>query len=340
MKELIVYPNPLESQFVDSPIPEPGDDEVLIKVVVSGCNPKDWKYPAWQNKKFNSGDDIAGYIEKVGKNVFEFTKGDKVAAFHTMLTPYGSFAEYAISDAHTTFLLPESTSFEEAATIPLASLTAVYALFSTLKLPTPWIPATTEIPVFINGGSTAVGAFAIQLLKLANVGPIICTAGSAAKVAEEYGADFVIDYRGKSPEQVGAEVRSHLKPGQSLFKALDTVSENGSNMIMAAAVDNTPESMVVMVLPKNNPTFYEAQLINFKQILVSMAHGEEAYNRDLAYVFMRQFSKWLAEGKFKGHPYVVVEDGLAGVGKSLQSMIEGKVSGFKYVYKIADTPGL
>lgn len=99
-------------QIVDSPIPEPGEDQVLIKVVVSGSNPKDWKLPEWTGKVLNQGDDIAGVVEKVGPNVTEFKPGDRVAAFHEMMAPHGSYAEYAIAWSHTTFHIPEKTSFE------------------------------------------------------------------------------------------------------------------------------------------------------------------------------------------------------------------------------------
>ncbi|GFG10578.1 conserved hypothetical protein [Aspergillus udagawae] len=84
MKEVINLAGPTV-KFVDSPIPEPNDDQVLIKVVVSGSNPKDWKVPdlvasgvtipgmAPEIKKgVNQGDDIAGIIEKVGPNIVEF----------------------------------------------------------------------------------------------------------------------------------------------------------------------------------------------------------------------------------------------------------------------------
>lgn len=60
----------------------------------------------------NQGDDIAGVVDKVGANVTEFKPGDRVAAFHEMLTPSGSYAEYAIAWAHTTFHIPKATSFE------------------------------------------------------------------------------------------------------------------------------------------------------------------------------------------------------------------------------------
>lgn len=60
----------------------------------------------------NTGDDIAGIVHSVGSNVWEFKPGDRVASFHEMLTPGGSFAEYALGRQHTTFHLPSKVSFE------------------------------------------------------------------------------------------------------------------------------------------------------------------------------------------------------------------------------------
>lgn len=60
----------------------------------------------------NTGDDIAGVVESVGENVFEFKKGDRVAAFHEIATPGGSFAEYAVAPENTTIRIPKSLSFE------------------------------------------------------------------------------------------------------------------------------------------------------------------------------------------------------------------------------------
>lgn len=99
----------------DTDIPAPEAGHVLIRVVVSGTNPKDWKMPPlWprDGTPANQGDDIAGYIEAVGEAVMGFHKGDKVAAFHQVMTPHGSYAEYAIAPAHTTFHIPARTSFE------------------------------------------------------------------------------------------------------------------------------------------------------------------------------------------------------------------------------------
>lgn len=60
----------------------------------------------------NQGDDISGIVHEVGENVVEFKKGDRVAAFHEMMMPGGSYAEYAVSWKHTTFFLPKDISFE------------------------------------------------------------------------------------------------------------------------------------------------------------------------------------------------------------------------------------
>jgi NADPH2:quinone reductase len=112
MKEAIIDQT-LTAIIRDVEIPTPQPGQVLIRVAVSGTNPKDWKLPKWQTDcVMNQGDDIAGYVEAVGEGVLGFRKGDKVAAFHEMLSPNGSYGEYAIAWEHTTFHLSEKTSFE------------------------------------------------------------------------------------------------------------------------------------------------------------------------------------------------------------------------------------
>lgn len=98
----------------DTEVPAPQPGQVLIRVVVSGTNPKDWKVARWrpESPPLNQGDDIAGYVESVGEGVVGFKKGDKVGAFHEMMAPYGSYGEYAIAWEHTTFHLTAKTSFE------------------------------------------------------------------------------------------------------------------------------------------------------------------------------------------------------------------------------------
>lgn len=97
----------------ESPVPSPGPHEVLVKVMVAGVNPKDWKFPSIAETPHNSGDDVAGIVEDVGSCVWEFTKGDRVAGLHAFPEPYGAYAEYAILPDHQMFRLPPNISFEE-----------------------------------------------------------------------------------------------------------------------------------------------------------------------------------------------------------------------------------
>ncbi|KAK9487558.1 hypothetical protein V1527DRAFT_459860 [Lipomyces starkeyi] len=161
----------------------PGDDEVLIKVEVSGSNPKDWKYPLYSKRPHNSGDDIAGTIVSIGEVRCRVQARRPCCWIPQMRAPHGSFVEYAIAYAYTTFHIPASVTFEEASTVPLASLTAAYGHWEVLCLPTPWRPAPTEeIPLLVYGASTSVGIFDI---KLAGIGPIIGVAGSCSRVVLE-----------------------------------------------------------------------------------------------------------------------------------------------------------
>lgn len=71
MLEVTISEGP-KAHIIESPIPTPRENEVVIKVVVSGSNPKDWKFPKVNSSNKNEGDDIAGIVHQVGKNVLEF----------------------------------------------------------------------------------------------------------------------------------------------------------------------------------------------------------------------------------------------------------------------------
>lgn len=100
-------------------VPTPGRGQVLIKVMVAGANPKDWRIPLWiGDKKFpappetNQGEDAAGIVIEAGPGVTDFVQGDRVAAFHTILEPHGTYAEYTIAEETATFLVPPTLSFK------------------------------------------------------------------------------------------------------------------------------------------------------------------------------------------------------------------------------------
>ncbi|GKT63820.1 groES-like protein [Colletotrichum tofieldiae] len=335
MKEAIIHPGP-RVELIESPIPRPGPSQVLIQVIYSGSNPKDWKVPELLNRPLNEGDDIAGIVEEVGAQVHEFKKGNRVAGFHAMSTPGGSYAEYAIAEAHTTFHLPEKTSFEEAATIPLAAMTAAIGMYAKLNLPEPWKKPSKGFvgtPLLVYGGATAVGAFTIKLARKSGIHPIIAVAGRGAPFVESLldsgKGDTVIDYR-EGDASVVEEVKRALG-GRKLLYAFDAVSERSSFDNILEVLE--PEGKVTYVLPKNGvdkaPFDGDTGFTN-----VGVAHGKLS---DFAYLWFKYMAKGLQDGWFSGHPLEVVPGGLNGLESALKDLKAGKASAVKYVFKIEET---
>lgn len=155
--------------YTDIPIPKPADDEILIKVMVSGINPVD-TYIRNGNSggelPFTSGSDGAGIVEEVGSTVKRFKKGDRVLAIFTS----GSCAEYCTAKECHSVPLVESLSFEQGAAIGIPYATAFAAVHIKAKV-------KKEDTVLVHGASGAVGIAAIQILKGQGC-KVIGTAGS------------------------------------------------------------------------------------------------------------------------------------------------------------------
>lgn len=266
----------------------------------------------------------------------EFKPGDRVAAFHRMMTPCGSYAEYAVSPEHTTFHIPNKTTFEEAATIPLAAMTAAIGLHVRLGLPQPWRPADKPIPLVIYGAGSAVGAFALQLAKKSNIHPLICVAGRAQTFVTQFlepgKGDVIVDYR-NGDDAVVKGLKDALK-GEKLYYAFDAVSEKNSYKNIAKVLE--PDGHITLVLPGKKYEEIPAS-VDKSTTSVGTAHNG---NEDFAYVYYRLFSRGLQEGWFKAHPQQVVPGGLGGIQKALENLKEGKASAVKYVFRIEDTEGV
>ncbi|KAM0451140.1 hypothetical protein ACHAPV_010141 [Trichoderma viride] len=341
MKEAIVTgfeDDSLEVQIHESQIPKPNSTQVLIKVIVSGSNPKDWKGPARipaQNNT-NTGDDIAGVIEAVGSSVVEFRPGDRVASLHKLKTPHGSYAEYALGEEHSTFMLPEKVTFEEGATIPLAAMTAAIGLFNSLALPEPWcqhaaLREQVKGGIVVYGAASAVGSFAIKLLRKADIHPIIAVAGKGISFAEglinRSKGDVIIDYR-EGDDAIIKGIKQGIRDGESLRYAFDAVSQGTSYLNISKALE--PDVILTTVTPGHDYSGLPAR-IRLVQTNVTTAH---TIYKDFATGWFRLFYYGLKDGWLKGHPYEVVPGGLEGLQHGLESLRDGKASGSKYVYRI------
>ncbi|KAF4768055.1 hypothetical protein N7455_000357 [Penicillium solitum] len=352
MKEAVVSKDlKVTIQDVDFPtIPTP--DHLIIKVHVSGSNPKDWAV-AERFPGINQGDDIAGIVHSVGSNVTEFRPGDRVASFHEMLSPHGSYGEYAVGRADTTFHIPEQVSFEEAATIPLAGMTAALGLYQRLNLPLPWRPAQNRLPLVIYGAASAVGAFAVKLASLSNIHPLICVAGQGGSFVETLidrsKGDTVVDYR-NGDDAVVASLREALGDGEKLEYAFDAVTGKGSYQNLTKVLDAHIGKIAVVLARKEYETIPDSVELSYTQ--VGRVHSSSypgikrekrlvgALNdEDFGSMMYKFFARGLSKGWFKGHPYEVVPGGLEGIERALHDLKAGKASAVKYVFRIAETDG-
>ena len=174
--------------------PTPGDDEVLIKVRAAAVNPLDshlMKGKPYTMRLFfgltkprttRPGRDVAGQVTAVGKSVTQFTPGDEV--FGVCL---GAFAEYACASEAKVVKKPASVSFEQAASSPVAGLTALQGLRDHGHLE----PGQR---VLINGASGGVGTFAVQIAKSMGAEVTGVCSTRNVEMVKSLGADRVIDY--------------------------------------------------------------------------------------------------------------------------------------------------
>jgi len=186
-------PDVLEFQEVDEPVVK--DDEVLVRVRAASANPRDWHFmrglPYFMRLQFGLrkpkctalGSDMAGQVEAVGKTVTRFRPGDEVFA-HVLA---GGFAEYTCVSEDFLGLKPANLTFEQAAAVPLAALTALQGLRDHGRI-------QPGQKVLIIGASGGVGTFAVQIAKLfgADVTGVCSTRN--VDMVRSIGADHVIDY--------------------------------------------------------------------------------------------------------------------------------------------------
>jgi len=184
------YGKSSQMNIEDSPRPHIRTDEVLVKVLAAGVNPIDWKIRAgWmkgsQPETFplTIGQDMAGEVSTVGRDVSQFKVGDQVFGFGS-----GSYAEYAAAGADQIALKPKSIDFVTAASIPTACLTAWQALMDVAKV-------SQGQTVLIHGAAGGVGSFAVQIAKWKDARVVATAAAGDVSYLQGLGADQVVDYR-------------------------------------------------------------------------------------------------------------------------------------------------
>ncbi len=240
--------------LMELPVPVPGPDEVLIRIKAAGVNPVDYKIREGYLKdaiphRFPviPGWDASGIVEKVGSQATRFAPGEAVYAYcRKALVCGGTYAEYVAVPEECVARKPARLSFEEAASVPLAALTAYQALFDAGKL-------CRGQSVAILGATGGVGGFAVQLAHNAGAQVIAVAGKQNREYALSLGASAYVDY---SSEDVAASVQHHVPGGVDL--AFDCVG--GEAKQKSAALIRRGGRLVSILRNEPTPDLKEKQL--------------------------------------------------------------------------------
>jgi NADPH:quinone reductase-like Zn-dependent oxidoreductase len=202
-------PDVLQLQEVAKPAPQ--DEEVLIEIHAASVNARDWRFmrakPFFirlvpggflQPKNKILGADVAGRVEAIGSNVRQFKPGDEVFGYLPSATGRGTFAEYVCANEKAITLKPANLTFEQAAAVPEAAMTALQGLRDNGNI-------QPGQKVLINGASGGVGTFAVQIAKAFGAEVTAVCSTRNLEMVLSLGADHVIDYKVEDFTQNGQQ---------------------------------------------------------------------------------------------------------------------------------------
>jgi NADPH:quinone reductase-like Zn-dependent oxidoreductase len=202
-------PDVLQLQEVAKPAPK--EDDVLIKIHAASINSRDWRLlrakPFFirlmpggflQPKNKILGADVAGRVEAIGRYVKQFKPGDEVFGYLPSATGRGTFAEYVCANEKTITLKPANLTFEQAAAVPEAAMTALQGLRDNGNI-------QPGEKVLIQGASGGVGTFAVQIAKAFGAEVTAVCSTRNLEMVRLLGADHVIDYKVEDFTQNGQQ---------------------------------------------------------------------------------------------------------------------------------------
>ena len=232
-------------KLIEQATPSPGYGEVLVRVRAASVNPVDIQtrrgdYKSAVTLPARLGVDCAGIIEKVGEGVADLKVGDEVFYVPRLLENEGSYATHHVEKASIVAKKPVSISFEQAATLPLASGTAWECLVERGRL-------KKGDKVLIHGGAGGVGVYAIQVAKYFGAHVVTTASADNADFVKMLGADVCYDYRSES---LYADLQRDYSAGFDIV--LDTVGQKTiENSLSLLAAAGRLVSIVDMSVPQN-----------------------------------------------------------------------------------------
>src|SRR5438477_567354 len=267
--------------------PEMREDDVLIEIHAAGVNPLDSKIRDGEFKRLLPyrlplilGNELAGFVIRVGSRVRRFKPGDEVYA-RPDKNRIGTFAELIAVREDDLAIKPKSLTMEEAASIPLVGLTAWQALVEKAKL-------KKGQKVLIHAGSGGVGTFAIQLAK--HVGATVATTTSTANIdfVQRLGSDIVIDYKKEDFAHVlrDYDVVLHSLDKVTLEKSLRVLRPGGQLI----SISGPPDPEFARQLGLSRILELVMRLLSFRIRRQAKSHGI-----NYSFLFMRASGRQLTE---------------------------------------------
>jgi NADPH:quinone reductase-like Zn-dependent oxidoreductase len=318
----------------DWPVPQPGPNQVQIRVTVAGPNPHDQK--ARDRGLFIAehlpavlSNDVVGQIVAVGSDVTDFSIGEKVFG-QAGISPgsaQNGFQEYAVLDTDFIAKIPDGFTEDDVASLPTNILAPVIAFFSPslLGLPAPWYSAAPvsgqkDKTILILGGGSNCGKFGVQLAALAEFGRIVVVGGSETEL-KSYGATHVIDRHG-TPSETVARIREVV--GDDLLYAYDAINPLATQVIGINALSSTKKGKMARLLPIGPIDESQVQKKKAGYELLDVL-GLSHLHAELSKSFWEHLPRFLREGKIKPSAYKKVDGwGAEEVNKVLDAYRDGK----------------
>lgn len=270
MKSIIFkkYGSPDVLELVDIEKPVPKDNEVVVRVHASSVNAQEWHFVTGKPylvriaaglrapKDTSLGADLAGVIDSVGSQVTEFKPGDEVFGVR-----WGAFAEYVRSTGKGLVPKPTKVTYEQAAAVPVAAITALQGLRDKDK-------GDLQLgqKVLVNGAGGGVGHFAVQIAKALGAEVTGVTKTASVELVRSLGADHVIDYTKEdfTKSEKRYDLIFDLGGTHSLGNLRRVLTPKGTFVqVGAVSVGNFLGPLTSMIKPKLISRFVSQKLVSF-----------------------------------------------------------------------------